>query len=126
MLTNHPIVATIPTRDMDRARQFYEGVLSLTPSDDEAGGITYHLGGGTAAFLYPTQAAGTAQHTLMAWRVSDLDAVVDWMRSRGVQFEEYDYPDLHTVNGIADMGGERVAWFKDPDGNILAVGSPSR
>jgi hypothetical protein len=72
--------------------------------------------------LYPTGSAGTAQHTLGGWVVDDLEATVADLRERGVEFEEYDLPSLKTVDGIAQLGDvERAAWFRDSEGNILAV-----
>ena len=72
--------------------------------------------------LYPNQeAAGSAQHTLGSFLVEDIEATVTELRSSGVTFEEYDMPGLKTENGIAQIGPEKVAFFKDPDGNILSV-----
>lgn len=71
--------------------------------------------------LYETSNVGTAQNTQMCFSTSDLDADVAEMRSRGVQFEEYDFPGLKTENGIAYVGTERSAWFKDSEGNTICV-----
>lgn len=121
MLAQFPVHTTLPTKDLDRARQFYEGVLGLIPSYTSAVNVVYKVGECTSFEVYPTSAAGTAQNTMMGWSVRDLDGVVADLRRRGVVFEEYDFPGLKTVNGIAQMGTDRAAWFKDPDGNILAV-----
>jgi hypothetical protein len=76
--------------------------------------------------VYQTEFAGTAQHTLIGWTVSDIDAAVRELAGKGVSFEPYDMPDFKTDEaGIADMGGERAAWFKDPEGNLLSPGSPA-
>lgn len=115
-------VPTIAVSDMDRAKEFYGGTLGLKARDERADGIRYEAGEGTALFVYPSQFAGTAQSTYMAFQVSDLDTAVEELRGRGVVFEEYDMPGLKTVNGIAEIQGIRGAWFKDPDGNILSVG----
>ncbi|HYZ11890.1 MAG TPA: VOC family protein [Actinomycetota bacterium] len=112
--------ATIPAKDLARARKFYEEVLGLEVFREDPAGITYQAGD-SALFLYQTEFAGTAQHTLGGFRVSDIEATVADLRARGVTFEDYDMPGLKTVNGIAELGGEKGAWFKDPDGNILSL-----
>ena len=111
---------TIPAKDLDGTRKFYEGVLGLEVVMENPAGITYRSGDSVVS-LYPTEFAGTAQHTLGGFIVDDVDAAVADLRARGVTFEEYDMPGLKTENGIAELGGERGAWFKDPEGNILSV-----
>jgi catechol 2,3-dioxygenase-like lactoylglutathione lyase family enzyme len=121
MLNEAPLYPTIPAKDLEGTRRFYEDVLGFEVEIEAPGGIRYRSGG--AFFdLYPTQFAGTAQHTLAGWNVEDVEAAVRELRERGVVFEEYDFPGLKTVDGIADLGYERAAWFKDPEGNILSVG----
>jgi catechol 2,3-dioxygenase-like lactoylglutathione lyase family enzyme len=112
--------ATIPATDLDRARNFYEQKLGLTPESVMEAGLIYRFGKGTGAFLYPSSTAG-AGHTIGGWYVDDLPAAVAELRDLGIVFEEYDYPELKTVDGIADLGSELAAWFKDSEGNILAV-----
>jgi len=112
--------ATIPTKDLDGTRRFYEDVLGAQAVDEDPGGILYKSGDFYFS-LYPTEFAGTAQHTLGAFVVRDVEAAVADLRGKGVTFEEYDFPGLKTVNGIAELGGIRGAWFKDPEGNILSV-----
>ena len=112
--------ATIPAKDIDSTRKFYEGVLGLEIVRESPAGITYRTGDSTVS-LYPTQFAGTAQHTLGGFVVKDLEAAMAELRERGVTFEEYDMPGLKTVNGIAELEGERGSWFKDPEGNILSL-----
>jgi len=121
MLSDAEFQPTIQASDLGRARAFYEGVLGLESEHEAEAGITYRCGKGTTFFLYPTQHAGTGQHTLGGWLVEDVEHTVAWMRGRGVTFEEYDFPGLKTVDGIADLGSERAAWFKDTEGNILTV-----
>lgn len=112
--------ATIPATDLKRARLFYEERLGLSPERVLDVGIVYRFGKGTGFFLYPSQTAG-AGHTLGSWFVEDLESAVKELRARGIEFEDYDYPDLKTVDGIADLGAELAAWFKDSEGNVLAV-----
>ncbi len=81
----------------------------------------YGVGNGTV-LVYKSVGAGQSRHTLLAFVVDDIEATVDELRGRGVTFEEYDLGDIKTENGIATIEGDRAAWFKDPDGNILGVG----
>ncbi len=113
----------IPVRDLQSTRRFYEDVLGFTADIDQPEAVSYRSG--SSRFnLYVTEAGRTAQHTLVGWLVVDIDATVDELTSNGVAFEQYDYPELKTdEKGIATMGEERGAWFKDPEGNILSVWS---
>ena len=112
--------ATIPAKDLDGTRRFYEDVLGAQVLMEDPGGILYRSGDSTFS-LYPTEYAGTAAHTLGAFVVSDVDKAVADLRAKGVTFEEYDLPGMKTVDGIAELGGFKGAWFKDPEGNILSV-----
>jgi catechol 2,3-dioxygenase-like lactoylglutathione lyase family enzyme len=120
-LASVPFWATLPASDLARAKRWYQEVLGLTPVVETDQWLTYRCGDSVIQ-LYPTGSAGTAQHTLGGWVVEDLDATVAELRDRGVMFEEYDFPGLKTVDGIAQLGDvERAAWFKDSEGNILAI-----
>ena len=121
MLSDAPISAVIPAADLARAKRFYGETLGLKTAVEMEGGIGFDAGGGTQFFVYPTPTAGQAAHTLASWLVTDLDAEMADLRSRGVVFEDYDQPDLKTVDGVAEMGGTRGAWFKDSEGNVLAI-----
>ena len=114
--------ATVAVSDLGRARKFYEETLGLKVLDERSDGVRYEAGGGTWFLVYPSQFAGTAKSTYMTFEVADVEATVKELRDRGVVFEEYDFPGLKTVDGIAEIQGVKGAWFKDPDGNILAVG----
>jgi catechol 2,3-dioxygenase-like lactoylglutathione lyase family enzyme len=114
--------ATVAVSDLDRARKFYEGTLGLKVKDQRSDGITYEDASGGWFLVYPSQFAGTAKSTYMSFEVGDIGKAVDELRERGVVFEEYDMPNLKTVNGIAEIQGVKGAWFKDPDGNILSIG----
>jgi predicted enzyme related to lactoylglutathione lyase len=124
MLKNHPIVPYIPAADVARARRFYEQMVGLSPREEVAGGVVYECGGGSWIFLYPSGGAGTSHASQAFWQVEDLEAEVADLRKRGVVFEEYDLPGLKTVNGIATGGGTKAAWFKDTEGNIMALIQP--
>jgi predicted enzyme related to lactoylglutathione lyase len=121
MLQGAPLYAYIPAQDVGRARKFYEQKLGFRPQREEAGGVVYEFGSGTACFLYPTPNAGTSRSSQAFWLVDDLDREVAELRGRGVRFEEYDTPDMKTEKGIFTGGGARVAWFKDSEGNIMAI-----
>jgi catechol 2,3-dioxygenase-like lactoylglutathione lyase family enzyme len=121
MLTNAPIVPYLPVSDVPRARRFYEGTLGLTAKEEFAGGVVYECGNGSWVFLYPTSNAGTSKASQLFWQVTDVDAEVAALKAKGVVFEEYDMPGITMRNGIATGGGAKTAWFKDPDGNILAL-----
>jgi catechol 2,3-dioxygenase-like lactoylglutathione lyase family enzyme len=121
------VESIIAVSDMGKAKDFYGGKLGLPGGPEEAdGGITYRCAGGTTIHVYPSpDNAGRSGATLAAWGTDDVEGIVDELTSNGVQFERYDTDPIKTnEKGIADFGGERFAWFKDPDGNTLAVGSP--
>ena len=121
MLQNSPMYAYIPAQDVSRARKFYEGKLGFKAREEIAGGVVYECGKGTACFLYPTPNAGTSRASQAFWQVEDIEREVAELKKRGVKFEDYDMPDMKSENGIFTGGGARAAWFKDTEGNILAV-----
>jgi predicted enzyme related to lactoylglutathione lyase len=121
MLTNAPIVPYIPVADVARARKFYEGTLGLTAKEEYAGGVIYECGKGSWVFMYPSAGAGTSKASTAFWAVDDVEAEVAALKARGVVFEEYDMPGIKMENSIATGGGAKTAWFKDSEGNILAI-----
>jgi predicted enzyme related to lactoylglutathione lyase len=124
MLQDHPMYAYIPARDLARARQFYEGKLGFKPSEETAGGVVYAFGQGTACFLYPTPNAGTSQASQAFWSVEDVDREIEALKARGVVFEDYDMPGQKSAAGAITAGGAKAAWFKDSEGNIMAIIQP--
>jgi len=120
MLSQAPIRAYIPASNIARARKFYEQLVGLVPKEEFAGGVVYECGG-VEVFMYPTGNAGTSKASQAFWQVDDLEAEVAELKARGLVFEEYDMPGVTMKNGIATGGGARTAWFKDTEGNILAV-----
>ena len=120
MLANAPIRAYLPVSDVARARKFYEKTLGLVPRQEYAGGVIYECGG-AEVFMYPTPNAGTSKASQAFWQVADVEAEVAELKARGVVFEEYDMPGIKMKNSIATGGGAKTAWFKDTEGNILAV-----
>jgi catechol 2,3-dioxygenase-like lactoylglutathione lyase family enzyme len=121
MLQDSPMFAYIPAKDVSRARKFYEEKLGFRPRREEAGGVVYEFRDHTACFLYPTPNAGTSRASQAFWQVDDVAREVAELKARGVKFEEYDMPGVKTENSIATAGGAKAAWFKDTEGNILAV-----
>ena len=121
MLQRSPMYAYLPAKDVARAREFYERKLGFEPKEEVGGGVVYEFAGGTACFLYPTPNAGTSQASQAFWQVADVEREVAELKARGVTFEEYDAPGFKTVNGIITAGGAKAAWFRDSEGNILAV-----
>lgn len=121
MLQDAPIHAYIPAKDVARARQFYEGKLGFKPKSDTAGGVIYACGGQTACFLYPTPNAGTSRASQAFWQVDDVDKEIAELKARGVEFENYDMPGVKSASGAVTAGGAKAAWFKDTEGNTLAI-----
>ena len=119
MLQKSPMYAYLPVKDVARARRFYEGQLGFVPKREAAGGVTYEFAGGTACFLYPTPNAGTSAASQAFWQVADVEREVAELKAKGVTFFQYDMPGMK--DGIATAGGAKTAWFKDPEGNILAI-----
>jgi catechol 2,3-dioxygenase-like lactoylglutathione lyase family enzyme len=132
MLDKGAVATRLLAQDLGRARAFYAGKLGLEPSEERPGGLLYRCARGEFA-LFQADGAPSGSHTQMAWQVDDIVTVVAQLRARGVVFEEYDLPRLTTVGGIAQVDGnypskggvgERAAWFKDSEGNLLAIGEP--
>jgi predicted enzyme related to lactoylglutathione lyase len=121
MLQQSPMFAYLPVKDLARARAFYEQKLGFKPQRELDGGVVYEFAAGTACFMYPTPNAGTSQASQAFWQVEDVEREVAELRAKGVVFEEYDMPGLKTKDGIANAGSSKAAWFKDPEGNILAL-----
>jgi predicted enzyme related to lactoylglutathione lyase len=121
MLQDSPLVPYIPVSDVARARKFYEEKVGLKPKEEYAGGVVYEFGRGSWVFMYPSPGAGSNRASTAFWAVEDVAAEVSELKKRGVVFEEYDGPGIKTVNSIATGGGAKTAWFKDSEGNTLAI-----
>lgn len=124
MLANAPIGPMLPVVNLERARAFYENKLGLPLveelSSDQA--LTFECGEGTRLGVYQRPPAASTDHTAAVWMVYDIEEAVRELNAAGVVFEQYDLPGLRTNRqGIADLGPELAAWFKDPDGNILGI-----
>jgi catechol 2,3-dioxygenase-like lactoylglutathione lyase family enzyme len=127
-LSDSKVGAAVPVTDMSKAKEFYEGKLGLSGGREVGdGGITYPCADGSQIHPYPSpDNAGKSGATLAFFETEDFDKAVDDLASNGVSFEQYDMDPIKTdERGVADLpDGAKVAWFKDPDGNILAVGTP--
>lgn len=122
MLGEADIYTTIAVRDVELANDFYEGKLGLKRVDDNPGGVMYQSGSGKL-FVYQSDTAGTNQATCAAWQVTDVEATLSGLQANGVTFEHFNIPGAEVEGYIYTMGGQRAAWFKDPDGNILSIGN---
>ena len=120
MLQQAAMYAYIPAKDVARARSFYEDTLGLTPDQEIAGGVVYAFAKGTRCFLYPTPHAGTSLASQAFWQVENIEREVAELKARGVTFEQYDMPGMDE-HGIMTAGGAKAAWFKDSEGNIMAL-----
>lgn len=134
MLERSDVAARLPAQDLARAKSFYRDKLGLTPSEERPGGLRYQCGNGSFS-VFESDGVPSGNHTQLAWEVDDVDATVAQLRARGVVFEEYDLPGLKTVNGIAEVVGhypsrggvgEKAAWFRDSEGNLLGIGQAMR
>jgi catechol 2,3-dioxygenase-like lactoylglutathione lyase family enzyme len=121
MLKNARMVPYIPVADVARARKFYEEKVGLKPKEEYAGSVIYECGNGSWVFMYPSPGAGTSKASTAFWAVDDVASEVAELKSRGVVFEEYNTSAIKTENSIASAGGAKTAWFKDSEGNILAI-----
>jgi catechol 2,3-dioxygenase-like lactoylglutathione lyase family enzyme len=123
MLTSRPIMPVLPVMDLERARRFYAERLGLRPSAERSphDAIVFEAGHGTKLELLKRDQPTKAEHTALTFEVDDIDREVVELEGRGVRFEDYDLPGLKTERHIARMDGERAAWFKDTEGNMLCI-----
>lgn len=121
MLGDSTAIPTIAVKDIEAAKKFYGDVLGLKQKNENEGGVMYQSGSG-GVFVYPSEFAGTNQATYANWSVDDLDGLVSDLKSKGVEFKQYDnMPGITHDGDIHSMGEFKMAWFTDPDGNILAI-----
>ncbi len=120
MLSKLEIRAALPAKDLQRARRFYADKLGLTPKSEMPGGLIYQCKD-SWFMLFPSSGASSGEFTQAGWQTDNVEAEVAALKAKGVVFEEYNSPDLKTVNGIATTGNSRAAWFKDSEGNLLAI-----
>lgn len=132
LLARGRVATRLPAQDLERARRFYSEKLGLEPVDERPGGLLYRCGG-TEFAVFRSAGASPGTFTQMGWQVDDVEAVVSELRRRGVVFEVVDLPGFRTEDGIAKIEGnypskgargERAAWFRDSEGNLLGIGEP--
>jgi catechol 2,3-dioxygenase-like lactoylglutathione lyase family enzyme len=131
MLKAARVATRIPVQDMARARTFYADKLGLVPVEERPGGLLYRCASGVFA-LYQSAGASPGTFTQMAFEVDDVATIVGELRRRGVVFEDVDLPGLKTIDGLAEVtgnypskgSGEKAAWFRDSEGNMLGIGQP--
>ena len=121
MLADSNVCATLAVKDLAAGRQFYEQVLGLHETVMESDNAVVYKSGDSMIQIYPSSFAGTNQATAATWSVEDIQATVADLKSKGVEFEHYDVPGVTMDGDVHNMGDEKAAWFKDPDGNILCI-----
>ena len=121
MLSHCAVTTMLPVIDMVRARAFYEECLGLQPGALRPDGKFVYQVGGSALALFPKPGGTKAEHTAISFQVPDIVASIEALKSRGVVFEDYDFPDFKTVNHVCVLGSEKAAWFKDTEGNYLCL-----
>ena len=121
MLNAFPVYATVAAIDLDRARRWYADKLGLSPEQESMGGLWYRFAGDAWLYVYATPSAGTARNTVAGWTVTGIESVMADLRNRGVTFEDYDFGEVKTVDGLADFGMAKAAWFTDSEGNVLEL-----
>lgn len=120
-LADCEVTCVLPVKDLERARDFYEHTLGLRPVGPRGDGKFVYSAGGTMLALLHKPQGTKAEHTAVSFRVERVEAAVASLQARGITFADYDLPGLKTVAHVAVLAGEKAAWFKDPEGNILCV-----
>jgi catechol 2,3-dioxygenase-like lactoylglutathione lyase family enzyme len=122
MLSDKDAAANIAVKNLETARKFYQDTLGLTQVGAEGQELIVFRSGNSTINVYQSQYAGTNQATAVTWVVGeDVEDVVRALKAKGVTFEHYDMPDMKREGDVHVAGNMKVAWFKDPDGNILNI-----
>lgn len=121
MLNELRVHPTLPAVDLERAKRFYSETLGFKIESENSAAVLFSSAGGTRFVVFTNPNPNRAGHTQAGWEVTDIETVVNDLKARGVVFEEYDFPGLKTVDGIADTAGGRAAWFKDSEDNTLGL-----
>ena len=121
MLGDHPIDVVLLATDLETSKAFYAGKLGLEIISESDYEITYKCGGDSRLAVTKSTTGTADEQTQAGWRVTDLDAELAELRSRGVEIQEYDMPELKTVDGVVDLGFARMGWIVDPHRNALAI-----
>jgi catechol 2,3-dioxygenase-like lactoylglutathione lyase family enzyme len=121
VLGNRDAIATIAVRNVEAAKKFYEETLGLQPLPAQETGVLSYKSGEASVLVYQSQFAGTNKATAVTWEVDDLEGTVQDLKAKGIRFEHYDLPGTTRKGDVHGSGKTKAAWFKDPDGNILAL-----
>ena len=121
MLSGARYAASIPCMDLARAKSFYADKLGLVPADEHPGRLFYQEDSGSGFLLFASSGAASGSHDQMRFSVADIEAEVHALKQRGVRFEEYDFPGFDKATSIAWVTDHSAAWFKDSEGNLLAI-----
>jgi catechol 2,3-dioxygenase-like lactoylglutathione lyase family enzyme len=122
MLSDKDAAANIAVKNLETARKFYEDTLGLKQVGAEGDELVVYKSGNTILNVYRSQYAGTNKATAVTWTVGDdVEGIVRALKAKGVVFEHYDMPDMRLEGDVHVAGNMKVAWFKDPDGNILNI-----
>jgi catechol 2,3-dioxygenase-like lactoylglutathione lyase family enzyme len=122
MLNQQQVFATLPASDIDRARSFYEDTLGFQADNETAEGVSYRAGDGNGFLVFPSSGKPSGSHTQLTFRVDDLEREMRELKERGVRFEAVDMEGYDPETSIVRMGTFRGAWFRDSEGNLIAVG----
>jgi catechol 2,3-dioxygenase-like lactoylglutathione lyase family enzyme len=121
LISNAAVTTMLPVKDLQRAREFYERRLGFAAGQEKPDGKVVYEVGGTRLALFPKPDGTKAEHTAVSFEVPDIEAAIRDLQSRGVRFENYDFPGLKTENHVCVLGAEKAAWFMDPEGNCLCL-----
>ena len=121
MLADKDAVATIAVKDLKAARKFYGDTLGLKPTPVPEPEVLNYKSGNSTVLVYKSQFAGSNKATAVTWIVDDVEGTVRDLKAKGISFEHYDFPGMTRKGDVHIAGKSKAAWFKDPDGNILAV-----
>jgi len=121
MLADKDAVATVAVKDLKAAKKFYGDILGLKPTPVPEPEVLNYKSGNSTVLVYKSQFAGTNKATSITWIVDDVEGTVKDLKGKGVAFEHYDFPGMTRKGDVHVAGKSKAAWFKDPDGNILAV-----
>jgi predicted enzyme related to lactoylglutathione lyase len=121
MLADKDAVATIPVKDLKAAKKFYGDTLGLKLTPVPEPEVLNYKSGNSTVLVYKSQFAGSNKATSVTWIVDDVEGTVKDLKAKGVAFEHYDFPGMTRKGDVHIAGKSKAAWFKDPDGNILAV-----
>ncbi|PYT68645.1 MAG: glyoxalase [Acidobacteria bacterium] len=123
MLASGKMVGFVPVRDYDKARAFYEGKLGFDFVSQDQFALVLSVGGHRIRMTKMPNFT-PLQGTILGWEVDDIQATAVWLRDRGVETEKYPFVPDRELGIWTSPSGDKVAWFKDPDGNVLSVTQP--